>query len=215
MVLTISYTAQLFPAEYTINTPTSVNGSSATGNCANITNSTMSGTLTCADPTSSVLFDDPRGMPILTGLDGDMWASQLLTIQGQTADIHFDFVEFTRVERFEVVMFNCPQWGIGAQRVFMFVPGGPAFDTGRISITSCTSLVRVCLQHRISEPAFALQFIALLEAVGYINNAHLSLCLKWFLSAVEYHKKGCQALIVLDALQWATVKGGNRNGNKS
>ena len=68
---------------------------------------------------------------------------------------------------------------------------------------------------QISEPAFALQFIALLEVVGYINNAHLSLCLKWFLSAVEYHKKGCQALIVLDALQWATVKGGNRNGNKS
>ena len=74
----------MIPAEYTFPTPTSVNGSSATGNCASVSSST-SGTLTCADPTSSVLFDDPRGMPILTGLDGDMWASQLLTIQTAAA----------------------------------------------------------------------------------------------------------------------------------
>ena len=91
LTYTFVLTAQVIPAEYTFPTPTPVNGSSATGNCANVC-STTSGTLTCADPTSSVLFDDPRGMPILTGLDGDMWASQLHTIQtiASSIDITFD-----------------------------------------------------------------------------------------------------------------------------
>ena len=101
-----------------------MNDSSATGNCANISSNT-SAILTCADPTSSVLCDDPRGMPILTGLDGEMWASQLLTIQttAPSTDITFDFLDnpnFVRVERVEVVMFNCPQWGIGAQFIYPF-----------------------------------------------------------------------------------------------
>ena len=74
--------------------------------------------LTCEDPLSSVLFDDPGGLPTLTGLDGDMWASQLLVMRTSAAstNITFDFHDtphFVRVERVEVVMFNCPQWGIG------------------------------------------------------------------------------------------------------
>ena len=122
--ITISPTAQVIPAEYTFPTPTSVNGSSATGNCANNISSSTSGTLTCADPTSSVLFDDPRGMPILTGLDGDMWASQLLTIQTTAAftEITVDLFTptFIRVQRIEVVMFNCQQLGIGVQTIQTF-----------------------------------------------------------------------------------------------
>ena len=51
----------VFPASYTFPTPTSVSGSSDDGNCANVSNFT-SGTLKCTDSTSSVLFDDPRGM---------------------------------------------------------------------------------------------------------------------------------------------------------
>ena len=47
-----------------------MNGSSATGNCSNYANGA------CNDP---VLFDGH--IPTLTGLDGDTWASQLLTIQ--------------------------------------------------------------------------------------------------------------------------------------
>ena len=47
-----------------------VNGSSAIGNCVNESSRT---TCYSDDPTSSVLFDNPRlrGIPILTGLDGD------------------------------------------------------------------------------------------------------------------------------------------------
>ena len=62
--------------------PTSVNGSSATGNSSNYTSGA------CNDPASSVLFDGH--IPTLTGLDGDMWASQLLTIQEPSVLILFD-----------------------------------------------------------------------------------------------------------------------------
>ena len=122
-----------------------------------------SGTLTCADPTSSVLFDDPSGMPILTGLDGDMWASQLLTIQttASSIDITFDFREvpnFIRLERVEVVMFNCPQWGIGAQ-VIQAVQHATIISIIVPSITSCDSLVRVCIPFRATTPTFTLRLL--------------------------------------------------------
>ena len=62
-------------------------------------------TITCTDPTSSVLYDGH--IPTLTGLDGDMWASQLLTLHTTTrrTDITFDFSttpDFREVRRVEV-----------------------------------------------------------------------------------------------------------------
>ena len=161
LTYTFLLTAQVIPAEYTFPTPTSVNGSSATGNCASVSSST-SGTITCADPTSSVLFDDPRGMPILTGLDGDMWASQLLTIQttASSTDINVDLgtPTFTRVERVEVVMFNCPQLGIGVQTVQALEHNNVLIQTANVDITSCTSLVRMCLSTATTLPVFILRF---------------------------------------------------------
>ncbi len=59
----------------------SVNGSSRDGNC----NLTL--TARCNEPTTSVLQDGI--ISTLTGLDGDMWASQLLTIN--TTDLTIDF----------------------------------------------------------------------------------------------------------------------------
>ena len=166
----------MFPAEYTFPTPTSVNGSSATGNCANISSNT-SGSLTCADPTSSVLFDDPRGMPILTGLDGDMWASQLLTIQtaASSTDITFDFRNtpgFTVVERVEVMMFNCPQLGIGVKTIEALVQGQ---EIARINpnITSCDLLVRVCLPASTTLPAISLRFFPLPDS-DWVHLAEVS-----------------------------------------
>ena len=155
----------VFPASYTFPTPTSVSGSSDDGNCANVSNST-SGTLTCADPTSSVLFDDPRELPILTGLDGDMWASQLLTIQttATSTDITFDFRDtpnFVRVERVEVVMFNCLQQGIGVQtiHVIVMVENLPEIISNKnIAITTCDSFVKVCFPVRTSTPVIILRF---------------------------------------------------------
>ena len=84
-----------------------VNGSNSTGRCSNIIRSTTR--QTCTTPTSSVLFDG--NVPTLTGLDGDMWASRLLTINttANTAEITFDFTatpDYTGVERVEVVMLS-------------------------------------------------------------------------------------------------------------
>ena len=96
-----------------------MSGSSATGHCSSVSrNNHMS---LCTDPTSSVLFDGV--IPTLTGLDGDMWASQLLTLQkntsGPTVTFNFtgtqDYVGLSG--RLEVVMLNCPERGISASTI--------------------------------------------------------------------------------------------------
>ena len=68
----------VFPSSYFFPTAEtmSVNGSSAAGNCSSDTVGFLS---RCDAPTSSVLFYG--NIPALTGLDDDMWASQLLTLQ--------------------------------------------------------------------------------------------------------------------------------------
>ena len=92
-------------------------GSSETGRCSDVSDSGR----VCNAPCSSVLFD---GIPTLTGLEGDMWASQLLTLNTSTssASITFDFTNptdrigqveyYAGVSVIEVVMFNCPATGI-------------------------------------------------------------------------------------------------------
>ncbi len=125
----------------------SVNGSSEDGNCS------LVDTTTCNEPNTSVLQDGI--MPTLTGLDGDMWASQLLTINtySPTTDITFDFEatpSYVGVQRVEVVMFNCPEWGISVDSIILYgstnkTSIGNIFAIISPTITSCDSLVRVCL----------------------------------------------------------------------
>ena len=159
------YSLTVYPERYTFLPGTSVNGSSSTGNCSNVS---MASTMTtCLQPTSSVLFDGH--VPTLTGLDSDMWASQLLTIQTTRSltNVIFDFTDtpgYDRVERVEVVMFNCPQWGIAS--IFINIAGATPRDksfhafasTSVSSLTSCESLVRVCLSVNISQSVIHLQF---------------------------------------------------------
>ena len=70
-------------------------------------------------PASSLLFDGLT--PNLTGLDGDMWADQLLTMNVTTdrAVINFDFniTNYTGIDRVELSVFNCPQWRIAIDAV--------------------------------------------------------------------------------------------------
>ena len=118
-------------------------------------------------PNSGVLFNGH--VPTLTGLDGDMWASQLLTINTveSLTNIIFDFTDtpgYVGIQRVEVVMFNCPQWGIGTTTIHLngaTARGQPfnVFDSTSISsLTSCESLVRACLSAFISRPLIGLQF---------------------------------------------------------
>ena len=143
--------AQVIPSSYTYSAATpSVNGSSATGHCSNVT---INGSiLTCAEPRTSVLFDG--NIPTLTGLDGDMWASQLLTVQTRlrTTEMTFDFSAtpgYAGVSRVEMVMFNCPQWGIGVEHVRLLhrSSDSPRLGVGSRNnlMNSCDSLVRVSL----------------------------------------------------------------------
>ena len=149
----------------------SVNGSSATGNCSSVaTGRGFDGSLSrCDDSTTSFLFD---GIPTLTGLDGDMWASQLLTFQPMSTSISlvFDFTahtvqEFNRVLQYEVVMFNCPEKGIGVQTITTSVQATisamPTSVGGFINNpdTSCDSLVRVCIPVSITDRIITLRFL--------------------------------------------------------
>ena len=147
----------------------SVNGSSATGHCSSVaTGRGADGSLSrCDAPTSSVLFDG--NIPTLTGLDGDMWASQLLTFQPMSTSLSlvFDFTTlagFSRVLQYEVVMFNCPEKGIGVQTITTSVQATesdrPQSVGGFINRqnTFCASLVRVCVSASIFYPFITLQF---------------------------------------------------------
>ena len=104
----------------------------------------------CRNPRTSVLFGT---IPTLTGLDGDQWANQLFTLKGPSIEITFDFTDvsdYTGVEKIEVAMFNCPQWGIGLDTISILDSStlfGSRHPIGSITSTataSCDSLVRVC-----------------------------------------------------------------------
>ena len=133
-----------------------VNGSSSTGRCSNFIYSASR--QNCLTPTSSVLFDG--NVPTLTGLNGDMWASELLTINAtaNTAEITLDFTDtpdYTGVGRVEVVMFNCPEWGISVTTIQLYsatsTSGNRNFQTSiSPTTTSCDSLVRVCIYYTVS-----------------------------------------------------------------
>ena len=148
----------------------SVNGSSATGHCSDVATSSFRGVgpfLRCNTPNSSVLFDG--NIPTLTGLDGDMWASQLLTLQTTNPanrDIPSDFTgtsNYTGVKRVELVMLNCPEWEISVESIGLLTASsisGARTWIGSVSpnITSCNSLVRVCISQTIPEPVILLRF---------------------------------------------------------
>ena len=134
-----------------------MNGSSITGRCSNFTNS--GGTLNCTDPTSSVLFDGH--IPTLTGLDGDMWASQLLALMptGATTEITFDFRGNPNLMSVEVVMFNCLQWGVGVQAIGALENMISIGYTETDNITSCDHLVRSCLRTQFFSSSISLRFV--------------------------------------------------------
>ena len=120
-----------------------VNGSSATGHCSSVIRNGF--TSVCTDPTSSVLFD---GIPTLTGLDGDMWASQLFTLNSTGSTIVIGFaISISQLVRVEVTVFNCPEWRISVQSISLRDNDGIVIgSSGDLnSITSCDSLVRLCV----------------------------------------------------------------------
>ena len=161
-----------------------MSGSSATGHCSSVSSTGVSST--CTDPTSNVLFDGV--IPTLTGLDSDMWASQLLTLQraaSKRATVIFDFTDTAGYVglsgRLEVVMFNCPEKGISASTIRVSTSSSPSVNTTplmdvNIGITSCDSLVRVCTPITTVQPSITLEFASsdmmyLAEVTFYAANS--------------------------------------------
>ena len=166
MMNLVSLYYPVYPGEYGLsNNVISESGSSATGFCSSLTDSGR----VCNAPLTSVLFD---GVPTLTGLDGDMWARQLLTFNTSVseASITFNFTTvrdnngittYPGVETIEVVMFNCPMRGIGTDNIAILADGSltdtiPLNDNS----TSCDYLVRVCVDTTLSttSPIITLNF---------------------------------------------------------
>ena len=146
----------LYPTAETV----SVNGSSQNGRCSSTSHYNDSYSI-CENSTSSVLFDG--NIPTLTGLNGTKWASQLLALQIHNLsgiEIISDFKGTFQVEIVELVIFNCPEWGIAVQTIGIWrassISGTSRTQAGvirptraqagiiRPTITSCNSLVRVC-----------------------------------------------------------------------
>ena len=119
----------------------SVNGSDELGHCSPANTHKYSNQL-CTEPGSSVLFDGT--LPTLTGLDG---ASQLLTSSVEDQDyvyLSMYFATFTpKVGRVEVIIFNCPEWGISVESIEMLVNYGERYIMFP-NTTSCRSLVSLC-----------------------------------------------------------------------
>ena len=157
MFLVIMIVHAVVPSSYvTVKDETvSVSGSSATGHCSSVTSTGI--TSTCTDPTSSVLFDGV--IPTLTGLDGDMWASHLLTLQttATRTPVVFNFAD-TPGGRLEVVMFNCPEKGISVPTIRISTSVNTLFI---VDIISCDSLVRVCtpITATHDQPSITLEFV--------------------------------------------------------
>ena len=116
---------------------------------------------TCNDPASSVLFDGH--IPKLTGLDGDMWASQLLTIERVSTSLqvlfYFTTAPSCSVMAVEVVAFTCPEWDIGAVSIGLFDSAMSYAENHQIQVTSCEHLVRYCIQTIYTRQFLALDFL--------------------------------------------------------
>ena len=142
------------PESYTLSSSeiVSVNGSTQDGHCNGATLESP-GMVECPMPhTNSFLYDGV--IPTLTGLDGSEWASELLTLNtsANSTRITFNFPntpDYGGVESVRVVMFNCPQWGIGTRNIDILGTDYSSTDLilGHIITampTSCDSLVNVC-----------------------------------------------------------------------
>lgn len=132
-----------------------VNGSDKFGHCppANVHSAVGEEEgVACIEPESTVLVDGI--IPTLTALDGDMWANQLLTLQNHYYSEGFNLYFATelapKVGRVEIVIFNCPEWGISVESIEISVNRREPYYTIFPNTTSCHSLVRLCTDTELS-----------------------------------------------------------------
>lgn len=142
--------ANIIPNEYLIPVDKiqRVNGSQEDLACR--INSDNDNLFVCDSPAESILNDG--AIPRIDPFNDDGWARSILTLRAASAvGVIFDLRNLgggIQVGSVEVVMFNCPQWGIHAQTVTLH--DRLERDTVRIGLAqamppiSCDSLVTVC-----------------------------------------------------------------------
>ena len=165
--MSIAFTA--VPESYTLSSSeiVSVDGSTQDGHC-NGTILVSPGMVECPMPRTNSFLND-GDIPTLTGLNGSEWASGLITLNPLAAStrISFNFPNasaYGEVESVRVVMFNCPQWGIGTSSIDILGTGSLSTDitVGRIIPaipTSCDSLVSMCTNDVSYYPTYHLSTI--------------------------------------------------------
>jgi hypothetical protein len=127
------------------------NGSSAFAQCSRLGTTDV---IRCDGTTSDVLFITTFLYSVTLmetcGQEGYSQLEGYLYLHAQSILFYFtDMPDYRGIRRIELVMFNCPKWRIGAERIRVLLSRpGSSFVTGvsiSPAITSCNSLVRVCI----------------------------------------------------------------------
>lgn len=157
----VQYNLAEIPDRYNIGfgTVMSINDSLSSGGCNDFTSTPF--TFDCKQETGGVIFDGLVPNLTTSALQGNEWARDLLTIltdpSGHTVMRLMFFSRPISVEAVEIVMFNCPEWGISVDNVQIL----GIVDQNNLRLpTSCDSLVSVCLPVRIRDwPLVQVQFM--------------------------------------------------------
>lgn len=156
-------------------------------------------------------------VPTLSNLDSKSWASELLTLITSPqdvdssaingVDIDITLYRHNAINSVEIVMFNCPEWNIGADTITVFAetvsPDGEVVFTGRTVSgfpTSCIGLVHVCVPVASDSGDLRIQFGPI---VAEPNQTH-----RWIhLGEVIFPENGCPTDLLA---QGVTGKGVNQ-----
>lgn len=160
------------------------NGSSPTGHCVGF--DITSPNVYCNAPGTSVLFDGH--IPTLSDVGGDTWASDLLTLRTEAnINLFESYVsmlymfhnqrDYSGVRRMELVLFNCPQWGIsvGSVEVNEFnSENTTTLAIQSVGTSSCDSLVRVCVSVSTASTNLQVKFLSVPATDFYVYIAEIT-----------------------------------------
>ena len=168
--------ALVYPTRYTYPSTglQSVNGSASNGGCTNSTTTSVTGVSLCLSGNSSLVDGAvPTLSSSLVGMSN--WAAGLFTVNrnGETViEIGFE-LRRPAIERIELDLFNCPEWGTAAPNITVYMwrlfpatlPTPRRFATRLGSVTtldstSCDSITTVLipLQQTVNLMIYYLEF---------------------------------------------------------
>ena len=184
------------PTAYTLSGVMSVNGSGATGGCpqACVRSNSMDTYCDCAGTAGAGTFTGviiDGVVPTLDTSQRGTWATQLLTVRGNTQNIRigFRFQNTVMLRKVELYLFYCPSWNIGGSPVgtntiniynpFVFPTFMNSFGGSVVSVTltsdmaNCESLTRVSISLQGARNTFN-YFIEFTNPQWFIEWVHIA-----------------------------------------